>query len=184
MMQVDNIVSNYPTQGQSRRSARLWSAPVPWRFDTRRTGTTVAGVRTKIHKTIAWMFAPQSAPRSRWQIILWWERRRIPYNLFIGFYGICCLAVFFWGITTSGRLEDGEDAVEPIALFLAPFGVNVCYTLGWLVEIPARKLFPSLSPRFGPFLMRMGIGFSFFVISLPAVLWGGFRLLQWAHILR
>jgi len=97
---------------------------------------------------------------------------------------VVCLAILFWAITTSGHLKPGEDAVEPMALLAAPLGVNLCYTFGWMVELPARRLSPSLSPRFGPFLLRLGIGLSDLLISVPAVLWGGYRLLQLAHVLR
>jgi len=61
-----------------------------------------------------------------------------------------------WAIATSGHLHPGEDAVEPIALLAAPFGINLLYTLGWLVEVPARLLRPGLSPRFGQLLLKMG----------------------------
>lgn len=129
------------------------------------------------------MFAPQAPPVSWWRVVLWWEIRRIPYNVLVGLYGISCLLIFCWAIETSGHLKPGEDAVEPIALFAAPFGVNIFYTLGWLVEVPARTLSPSLSPRFGPLLLKLGIGLSAFLISIPAAFWGGYRLLELAHVL-
>ena len=129
------------------------------------------------------MFAPQPQAASRWRVILWWEVRRIPYNVLVGLYGAFCLVIFFWSVTTSGHLKAGEDAVEPMALFAAPFGVNACYTLGWLVDVPARTLWPSLSPRFSPVLLKLGIVLSAFLISIPAAFWGGYRLLQLAHAL-
>ncbi len=135
-------------------------------------------------QALNWMFAPQPPPVSWWRVVLWWEVRRIPYNILVGLYGVICLLIFFWAIMTSGHLQPGEDAVEPMALFVAPVGVNLCYTLGWLVEAPARKLSPSLSPGFGPRLLKLGLGLSAFLISVPAVLWGGYRLLQLAHVLR
>ena len=135
-------------------------------------------------ESVGWMFSPQPPPVSLWRVILWWELRRIPYNILVGLYGVFCLIVFLWAITTSGYLKPGEDAVEPMALLAAPFGVNICYTLGWLVEVPARTLVPSLSPRFGPLLMRMGIELSVLLISVPAVYWGGYRLLQLVHVMR
>jgi hypothetical protein len=111
-------------------------------------------------------------------VIAWWEVRRIPFNVIVGVYGAVCLVVFFWAITTSGHLRPGEDAVEPIALLAAPFGINLLYTLGWLVEGLARLLRPDLSPRFGPLLLKTGLALGLFLITLPAVLWGGYRLLQ------
>jgi hypothetical protein len=116
-------------------------------------------------------------------VVAWWEARRIPFNIVIGTYGLVCLLVFLWAIDTSGQLQPGEDAVEPLALIAAPFGINLLYTLGWLVEAPARLLKPSLSPSFGPLLLKLGLGLGLFLITLPAAFWGGYRLLQMAGVL-
>lgn len=66
-----------------------------------------------------WLFANPNTDRW-WRAVVWWELRRIPFNVVIGTYGFICLMIFFWAIVTSGQLQPGEDAVEPIALFLAP----------------------------------------------------------------
>lgn len=134
-----------------------------------------------IGKAVGWLFSPPPSPISWAKVILWWEIRRIPYNIFAGLYGILCFFIFLWAMTTSGPSDDGEDFFEPFALFLAPFVVNFCYTLGWLVGVAARTLLPSLSPRFGPGLMKVGIGFSVLMISIPAVISVGFRLVQLAR---
>jgi hypothetical protein len=99
-----------------------------------------------------WLFSRSDADTRWWRVIAWWELRRIPFNIIIGAYGIACLAVFFWAITTSGHLSPGEDAVEPMALMAAPFVINILYTLGWVVEIQLRVAYPSLSPQFAPSL--------------------------------
>jgi hypothetical protein len=117
-------------------------------------------------------------------VVSWWEARRIPYNVIVGALGLVSLVVFFVSISTSGRLQPGEDAVEPIALLFAPIAANVCYTAGWLVEVPLRFVRPSLCPGFTAHLFRLGIAFSLFVISLPAVIWGGYRLLQIVPLVR
>jgi hypothetical protein len=124
------------------------------------------------------MFDAPEAERPLWKVVLWWELRRIPFNLIVGVYGIACLAIFFWAILTSGELQGGEDAVEPLALLAAPFVINFFYTLGWLVEVSARIVMPKLSPRFGPILLMAGLGFGLFLITLPAAFWLGFRVLQ------
>jgi hypothetical protein len=131
----------------------------------------------------AWLFASPLIPTSIWRVIGWWEVRRIPFNIVIGVYGVLCLLIFFWAILTSGELRPGEDAVEPIALIFAPLGINVLYTLGWLVEVPARLIQPSLSPRFGPFLLMAGLGLGLFLISLPAAFWGVYLVLQMIRVL-
>jgi hypothetical protein len=130
-----------------------------------------------------WLFAPP-ADLGPARSVLWWEFRRIPVNLLIAVYGVLALVIFYVAITTSGKLPPGDDAVEPIAIIAAPFVFNLCYTLGWLVEAPARSLYPGLSPRFGPRLLMLGLGFSLCVITVPAAFWAGYRVLLLVHLLR
>ena len=104
-------------------------------------------------------------------------------NLLIGVYGITCLVALIWAITSSHVLEPGEDAVEPLVIMITPALFNLCYTLGWLVEVPARLANPKLSPRFGPLLMKLGLGFSFLVIGCPAAMWVAYRCLQLVRVL-
>jgi hypothetical protein len=131
---------------------------------------------------IAWMFSNTRAPASPMAIFTWWEARRLPFNLIIGMYGILCLVVFFLAITSSGHLKAGEDAVEPLALVAAPIVVNVLYTLGWIVELAGRSIAPDLPPRFGPRLLKAGLGLGLFLSTLPAAYWAGYRVLQWAGV--
>jgi hypothetical protein len=130
----------------------------------------------------SWLFLAPTDPAPAWRVVAWWEARRLPFNVIVGTYGVLCLAVFFLAITSSGHLQPGEDAVEPIALIAAPFVINLLYTLGWLVEIPARVYVPGLSPRFGPLLLKLGLGFGLFLITGPAALWAGYRLLNGGQV--
>jgi hypothetical protein len=132
---------------------------------------------------IRWLFRPAASPGAG-QCVLWWERRRLPVNLLVGVYGIASLLIFFWAIGSTGVLRPGDDAVEPLAIIVAPVAFNICYTLDWLVEALVRAFVPGLSPKFGPRLLMLGLGFSFGVISLPAVFWVGYRLLQVLGVLR
>jgi hypothetical protein len=129
-----------------------------------------------------WFFATPPGHRSIWGVVAWWEIRRVPFNLIVGLYGVACLVAFFWAITTSGHLQPGEDAVEPLALLAAPFGINILYTLGWVVEVPTRLAVANLTPRFGPLLLKLGLGFGLLLITLPAAFWVGYRLLQLARV--
>lgn len=135
-----------------------------------------------IKETTDWLFKTQFPPIPWWRIILWWEMRRVPFNLVIGICSVFSLVIFYWSILGSGHLQPGEDAVEPLAFIVAPVVFNICYTLGWLLELSMRAILPSLPSEFGPCLLRLGMGFSLFVISIPALYWGGYRLLQWFQI--
>jgi hypothetical protein len=86
----------------------------------------------KIHK---WLFSVTDEERSLGQIILWWEKRRIIYNIIVGFTGFISLLLFFFFIDKSGVLKPGEDAIEPLALLISPILINISYTLGWVVEV-------------------------------------------------
>jgi hypothetical protein len=130
-----------------------------------------------------WFFASLPSRPSLWTVVVWWEARRVPFNVIVGLYGLVCLFAFFWAITTSGRLQAGEDAVEPLALLGIPIGINILYTLGWLVEVPSRLVVSNLTPQFGPSLLKMGLGLGLFLITLPAAFWIGYRVLQLAGVI-
>jgi hypothetical protein len=125
-----------------------------------------------------WLFASPQGPRSLRSIIAWWELRRLPFNVIVGAYGGLCFLIFLWAITGSGQLQPGEDAVEPLALVAGLLGINVLFTLGWLIEIPARLLFPRRSSQLAPLLMKLCLGGVLGLISLPAVFWVAYRVLQ------
>ena len=119
-----------------------------------------------------WLFSPPPKPASSKDAIVWWERRRLPYNVLVGATVVVCFPIYCISIVSTGILELGDDVIEPIALMAAPFAVvliNICYTAGWLVDAPLRFFVPSLSSRFTLWLFILGIAFSIFVISLPAV---------------
>jgi hypothetical protein len=129
-----------------------------------------------------WLFTNPRDSASTKAIVSWWEVRRLPFNLIIGTYGILCLVLFFATITTSGYLQTGEDAVEPLALMMAPIIVNVLYTLGWIVEAIYRRIEPDVSPGFGPRLFKLGLGLGVFFSTLPAAYWTGYTLMQWVGV--
>jgi cytochrome bd-type quinol oxidase subunit 1 len=122
-----------------------------------------------------WMVTRPTPADSLWGVISWWERRRVPYNLFLAAVGVPSLVLFYWTMDVSHSVQAGEDAVEPMALIAAPLLANIAYTLGWMVEGVGRRR-PWVSPA-GPRLMRMGLWFSLFVVLSPALL-GVFAVLS------
>jgi hypothetical protein len=105
---------------------------------------------------------------SVWGVIGWWERRRVPYNLFLAAVGVPSLLLFYWTMDASHAVPLGEDAVEPMAVILAPIVANIAYTFGWIAEGIGRSV-PWVSPP-GPRLMRMGLWFSLFVMLVPSAI--------------
>jgi hypothetical protein len=124
-----------------------------------------------LKKVAVWFFHRDPGRPSPLEIIQWWEARRIPFNILIGAYGICSLAIFALAIDSSGHLRPGEDAVEPLAIMFAPFAINALYTLGWLVEVPATVILPHRVPMLGPTLLKLGLGLGLILSSVPTVLW-------------
>lgn len=118
-----------------------------------------------------WFFESYKGSITPTKVIVWWEKRRLGFNMLVLLYGAISLIVLFWAITTSGHLEPGEDAIEPMVLLILPIAVNICYTLGWFIELIFRFFKSDLSPKFSPILLKIGIGFSFFILSIPSIGW-------------
>ena len=59
--------------------------------------------------------------RKWWETILWWEIRRIPYNLIMYFIGLLSFYICFVTI--------------PLVYLVIGFLLNILYTLGWIVEL-------------------------------------------------
>ena len=109
------------------------------------------------------------------QVIFWWEARRIAFNLALLAIGVASL--FVMEILMDRVIPGGEDAIEPIALFFGVllYGVmaNVCYTLGWIVELLTRKQDhdPFKARQQGRRFFKLGFAGSCLLTTLP--LWYG-----------
>ncbi len=99
-----------------------------------------------------------SEKRSTFQILLWWELRRILYNIIVLAFGILCLVI----ISALVNVPAGEDLIEPFAII--GFGIlcNLCYSLGWLTEIFRKK-----DKRYGPKMFKIGLYFTLSFVFLP-----------------
>jgi len=130
----------------------------------------------RINYLRAWVFKPLPENSSAIEVIVWWESRRLFYNIFTLGIGFISFLVMVFFMATSNLLRCQDVGAEPILMLAAPIFINICYTLGWIVECAARPIKP-LKRRFkGPLLLRIGLGFSLFVVLLPTVLWGCFWL--------
>ena len=103
------------------------------------------------------------------QVIRWWELRRLLYNAVLLAVGVVAISAMEW---LMGRVVPmGEDAIEPMALVLGVvvYGImaNLCYTLGWIVELWGRKSDPATARERGQWMFRAGLLFSCVLTSLP-----------------
>lgn len=108
------------------------------------------------------------------QVIIWWEIRRILFNLALLVIGVSSIAAM--EVIMDRVIPKGEDAVEPLALL---FGVvmyglmaNVCYTLGWIVELRMRKGDFASARQRGRRFFKLGLAGSCLLTTLP--LWMAF----------
>jgi len=75
--------------------------------------------------------------RKWFQVILWWELRRLLYNLILGTVGM--IGLFVVHVTI------------PLIYLLIGFMLNLFYTFGWISELfVVRKLFPEQIQRVYP----------------------------------
>jgi hypothetical protein len=93
------------------------------------------------------LFGVNNLKRTRFQIIIWWELRRIILNLFL-------LLIIFLGLKIIGlnfleiEMGSGEYFILLIYIGLALI-LNFLYTFGWVME-----LFKKRSLTFAPRLFK------------------------------
>jgi hypothetical protein len=132
--------------------------------------------------TSGWLHTPnESEPvLTTGQVIRWWESRRLSYNALLFTVGLAAIAGMEW--LMGQVVPPGEDAIEPMALVLGVvvYGImaNLCYTLGWVIELRRRRTDPVAARQRGQWMFRAGMLFSGVLTSLPF----GFGCLFWiAH---
>jgi hypothetical protein len=116
-------------------------------------------------RIVSWLFSVPGGARRWYEIIFWWEFRRIPYNLIVGFVGVFCLAVVFaLGDSLGLEYEAWKAAFCALATGIA---ANVCYTGGWVGETIVRRIWKEGGQEFGPIALRLGLIFS---VAVPILL--------------
>ena len=119
------------------------------------------------------LFSVPDSPRPWYEVVLWWELRRIPYNAIVGFAGIVSVIAFV--TIASLRPAEFEDGPEPFAILIFGFLANVCYTGGWAGELVARFMWKERAAFFGPVMFSLGLLFSIGLCLLPplftAIVW-------------
>jgi len=108
-------------------------------------------------------------PMTNGQVVRWWEVRRVYYNAALLFVGIAAVAGFEFVMDRA--IPPGEDAIEPMALliFVPLYAIvaNICYTLGWFIELAGRNNDWVAARRRGRWMFRYGLWFSCVLTSLP-----------------
>ena len=122
-----------------------------------------------------WLVDREQTDPTSSQIIGWWESRRFLYNVCVGSAGVftCIIALIMAVIVES----TGREPIFPDPPLFALFGIimygigaNVCYTLGWICELAARRAWPEMASAFGGLSFAIGLIGSVVLTLVPAVL--------------
>ena len=111
-------------------------------------------------------------------ILMWWESRRLLYNIIVGATGVVSLGII-GAISLIPPGIGGPRALPPLIAILAYGGLaNICYTLGPMVEIGLQTLWKDKVLPVGPALFRQGLAFSVGLTLLPIVVASGVWVLR------
>ena len=120
------------------------------------------------------LFRRPSTTLNPWQVVVWWELRRIPYNMIVGATGLFTGAIMITGALICERVV-GEPIGMPDPPIVAVIGVivygimaNLCFTGGWLVELFIAQAWGLRPARFGSIAFGLGLLGSVVITLLPA----------------
>ena len=109
--------------------------------------------------------------------IVWWEARRILFNVIVFITGIVNTGIYIF--ICSRWVPAGEDVFEPpfLVILMLAYGIaaNVFYTLGWITETIWSGGDTTRTQAMRPKVFWLGIIFSICVTFLPAI----FAFLLW-----
>ena len=133
------------------------------------------------------LFVRAQPPQRDRDIIVWWEIRRIPFNLIVGSVGVVGSVIMLaTGFVTERFVGEAIGIPNPPGLAIIAaiaYGImaNVCFTGGWILELISRRVWEKRTEAFGEIAFAWGTVFSMILTLAPAALtvaFGGYRLLE------
>lgn len=114
-----------------------------------------------------WLLQPLvgASPTGK-DIWIWWEKRRLVYNVFA--FTTLIFSVLGWLFFFLHACPPGADFLSLMTVPFVPLGWNIAYCFGPLVDIIIFKVSGKLNSLH---LLKLGICFSFIVITFPMVIW-------------
>ena len=100
--------------------------------------------------------------------LAWWESKRITYNKAVGGAGLFTLTSVAFFFTLPPFSEPPPLAFLAAGAVVWGIAANVCYSLGWIVEQTARRIWGRQTPDMGPLMFREGLIFSVGLTLLPS----------------
>ena len=122
------------------------------------------------------LFQRREGQMNSLQIILWWEARRLLFNIVVGTAGLITVCAMLFSAMIAEKLVNEPIAWPDPPLFaiigvaLYAIAANVCYTGGWLAELISREVWGDKARGFGEISFTLGIIFSFLLTLLPGAL--------------
>jgi hypothetical protein len=122
------------------------------------------------------LFRRELPPERDWEIIAWWESRRISYNLIVGAAGIVSvIVILLTEFVTEHVIGEAIDAqgspiFEIVAVIFYAIIANICFTGGWILELLSRRIWGTRAEAFGEIAFTWGTLCSVLVTLVPAAL--------------
>jgi hypothetical protein len=103
-----------------------------------------------------------------WDAVVWWEIRRVQFNLVILVVGlVSAFVVAFVGGRVFGAYQDVGSPFMQAAFYA--IAANLCYTLGWISELLWAWGNTAQTETIRPKVFRIGLIFSASLTLLPAI---------------
>ena len=141
--------------------------------------TQLAAMLTIASRLVAWIiacpFVRRQVPlRTTFEIIWWWEQRRLLYNAAVGLTGIGVgVVAVICGLFTERITGEAVGIPDPpffvfIAIILYGIVANCVYTVGWIAELIYRKVGLQNPDQFAEFTFTGGVLFAIVLTAAPA----------------
>jgi len=111
-----------------------------------------------------------------WDVVAWWEVRRLPYNLIVGTAGvISSVAILATAYVTEKFVGETIGLPDPPMFAVAAaifYGLmaNICFTGGWILELVSRRIWGLRSAAFGEIAFVWGTLGSVLLTLTPAAI--------------
>lgn len=109
------------------------------------------------------LFRDSVSVESTNEIVTWWEKRRLVYNIAVGSAGIASLG----SILLANAVHSSGGGVPFMGVVAYGLVANICYTGGWMAELMLRPVFGRRTGTVGATIFRYGLVFSVVLTLLP-----------------
>lgn len=112
-----------------------------------------------------WAISVPDGNRSFWNILAWWEVRRVLYNAIVGICGLPAFLYFVFGHTATW-----DASMWVMMTIWYGLSANLYYTAGWVCEYIAKKWFGEKAAHFGAICFALGTALSVTITVLLSLI--------------